>query len=194
MVRSVFCGNTKYSNQSLDHLFEDLGNWIISIKSTKKDLLRKRKQIEDSDFTKDICCDFEALINESIVSLETFETEITEILFDIKNEVVERHHTKRLKKIGEIASDLNKKFGIVWHQKYKNKDYGKPWFREVEFLYISGRDEMTNLMDLISLSERLEDFIGRKKRKSQKLKFLKGIAEWLIKLMPILKPLLAKIL
>lgn len=97
-------------------------------------------------------------------------------------------------KVGEIASDLNKKFGIVWHQKYKNKDYEKPWFRDVEFFYIKGRDEMANLIDLISLSERLEDFVGRKKRKSQKLKFLKGIAEWLIKLIPILKPFLAKIL
>ncbi len=190
MVRSILCGDTKYSNQSLGHIFEDLGNWITSIKNTKKDLLKRR----DSAFKQDVCCDFKALINESIISLETFEAEITEILFDIKNEVVEQHHTKRLKRMGEIASDLNKKFGVVWHQKYKNKNYEKPWFRNVEFLYINGRDEMANLIDLISLSERLEDFVGRKKRKSQNLKFLKGTAEWLIKLMPILKPFLAKIL
>jgi hypothetical protein len=195
MVRSIYCGNTNYSNQSLDDMIKDLEAWLSDIKKTKSDLQKKWKKIQDSGLEKRIYSDFVILLYKSIHSLETFEVEIAEILLDIKHEEIKKNHVKRLRKIGDIGSELNHEFGLIWHQGYEehgDKRYGESWFDDVEFLYICARQQMSEMMDIISLSKRLEDFVGRKKQGSKKLKFCKSVAEWVIKIFPIFKPLLTK--
>lgn len=195
MVRSIYCGDTNYSNQSLDDMIKDLEGWLSDIKKTTLDLQKRWKKIEDLGLEKRIYSDFVILLHKSIHSLKTFEVEIAEILLDIKHEEIKKNHVKRLRKIGDIGSELNHKFGVIWHQEYEehgDKCYGESWFYDVEFLYEGARQQMSEMIDIISLSERLKDFIGRKKQGSKKLKFFKSVVEWIIKVFPIFKPLLTK--
>jgi hypothetical protein len=65
------------------------------------------------------------------------------------------HHFKRLSNIAQTAIEINKEIGIIWHQKYKNKEYDNQDFKIVEEIYKDTKDMAVNLLDFSSMANQL---------------------------------------
>lgn len=80
--------------------------------------------------------------------------QLDDIYIDLQYEVKE-HHIKRLENIASVAHDINKRIGIIWHQKYEDKEYETLAFRIVERIYNNTRDMAVNLLDISNMAFRL---------------------------------------
>lgn len=161
MARAEIAGMTDYSHQSLDDILEDLGNWIESLHETQGAFHRIINELMENGYWDNVFDGFQILIGYALKFHETAEKELKEILEEIISDEIQSNHITRLKSISTTADKLNKRYGQVWHQEYKFKDYRNPNFKRVERLYARGRD-MVATLELSSLVVRLEDFIGKK--------------------------------
>jgi len=162
MSRSAFAGMTSYRHQSFEDMREDLHNWLASLNEVLEFLNETTESLKKSGYWgKTVTYDLAGLFGYSIKFYETSIKEITEILEGISAEV-ELHHITRLRSLGESATKLNHRFGNVWHRGDVREDYGNPEFTMIERMYAEGRDMAIDMMDLINLAVRLEEFVGRK--------------------------------
>jgi hypothetical protein len=161
MVRGLFAGGTDYSHQSFEDILTDLGQWVTSLKETSDNLRNNIKKLEISGYWKKVDPDFTYLIHYSMKFFDTSIQEFSEILEDIKKEV-RPDHIRRLNALYKAASRLDIDYGRIWHQEYKNKEYGNKEFIFVEKIYSEGRSMAIDMRDLSNLSSRLRDFIGKK--------------------------------
>lgn len=161
MGRGLFAGGTDYSHQSFEDILTDLNQWVKSLKDTSAKLRDNIEKLEESGYWKNVDQDFINLIHYSIKFYNTSIQEITEILEDMKGEV-RPHHVTRLNALYKAASQLDINYGKIWHQEYKNKEYGNKQFMLVEEMYSEGRGMAIDMRDLSNLSSRLRDFIGKK--------------------------------
>lgn len=111
--------------------------------------------------------DFKNIVAYSIKHYSTSISEFDDITNDIRYEV-KTHHVNRLKKIAEVAREINIDIGKIWHQDYRNKEYGNSDFSIVERVYCDTRDMAVNLLDVSNIAYRLQDFIGKKHLKMKK--------------------------
>jgi hypothetical protein len=163
MVRSLFAGSTNYSHQSIKDICIDLKELIKNIDKTTKLLKKSFQNLQNQDCISKIPDDFIFLISESFLSFETFKEELGEILHDIKYNEIRSDHITRLKRIVEVCRELNEKYSLIWNVNYDHKEHDKKYFYDVEKLYSEGRRQIVDILDLSSLSFRLQDFVGRKK-------------------------------
>lgn len=160
MTRGFFAGMTDYSHQSLDDIISDLEQLNDGVRSSIKKAKALLIKIMSSGYISKINPEFILIVSRAQKLLETVDSECKSISTELKTTVRE-DHVKRLNRIGEIADDLNKEIGIVWHQKYKDKEYGVKEFRAVEDLYNIIRDTIVDLLDLSNMASRLEDYVGK---------------------------------
>jgi len=163
MPRSLFTGQTDYRHQTLTDIAEDLKNWLTSLNSV---MIRSKKRIsylKKTGYWNGVPSDFELTIMYALKYFDTGAEEITLVLKDIQAEVREAD-IKRIRRLGQIGAKLNDDFGTAWHQNYpvQFKQYEKREFRIIEKLYQDGRDMAVDMIYLINVAERLEDFVGKK--------------------------------
>lgn len=164
MAMSIFGGFTDYSHQSFEDMIQDLNVWIENTSTDIESIKSLHEKLINSGYWDKVDYDFKALVCYACKFFLTALSEMKEILNEIQLEVRPDHY-KRLKTLGRTAIELNQDFGKIWHQNYKNKEYGNPQFRDVEQIYQDGRDRAVSLQDLTNLAARIEDFIGKKSTK-----------------------------
>ena len=162
MSRTVIAGATDYTHQSFVDILDDLHDWLESLFQVMTFLTEKTAELNASDYwQKNVTSDFAYALKFYNTSI----AEITEILNEIQVEV-EMHHVTRTSRLGEKAHEINLLYGEIWHRGDVIKDYGIPEFGILERIYSKGRNMAVDMMDLANLAERLEDFVGRKGKKS----------------------------
>jgi hypothetical protein len=163
MAKGLLAGMTDYNHQS----FEDI---IGDLEKERKNTIAFKNQIEQNiDILKQngywdnsVPFDFKSIVAYSLRHFNTVISEFSDLEKDLVNEV-QQNHLKRLRKIANVAQEINVDIGKIWHQQYGNKDYGNDSFRIVEDIYADTRDMAVNLLDMENIAERLDDFIGKKR-------------------------------
>jgi hypothetical protein len=171
MAKGLLGGMTDYNHQSMTDILNDLEaeqNRTISFKEG----IEKNIQtlVSNAYWTTKVPFDFKNIISYSIRHFQTAISEFDEIRKDLLIEVKE-HHIKRLNKISLVAQEINVDIGKIWHQQYHNKEYGQENFRIVEDIYADTRDMAVNLLETANIAERLQDFIGRQNKSTERKKF-----------------------
>ncbi len=165
MSRGLFVGDTDYSHQSLNDMTKDLRNWIRNAKLSRKTILKSYKEIKDFTQWKKTPQDLKIIHEKTIMFLETSVDELKNIFSGIKSEI--RHdHIKRLESLAATANKISNRYGEIWHNSYKEKEYGTKEFRMIEALYAESRGTLNDLIDLSNLSGRLKDFVVKTSKKS----------------------------
>lgn len=160
MTRSIIAGTSDYSGQSLKDIVDDLKDWQISIKEVQRIYTDIINEFENSRYWEQVDYDFKAscyfLKKDFINSL----IDIDEILLGIDQEIKE-YHVILAKQRGSNAQNHHMRHRRVWQK--SNVDYdGSENFKKLEILYEEGTSMTLDMTDLINLSERLQDFVGRK--------------------------------
>lgn len=95
--------------------------------------------------------DFRSIVDYAVKYYDTTIKDLDDIYIDLQYEV-KKHHIKRLENIASVAHDINKRIGIIWHQKCEDKEYGTLDFRIVERIYNNTRDMAVNLLDISNMA------------------------------------------
>lgn len=161
MTRSLISGTTDYSHQSISDIISDIDSYIDEITSISMSFDEKIKKIKDKSYWNKIHHDFNSVIYLSQRLFATALEELKEIRKDLLLEVRD-DHVIRIRNLGGKSRELFLRYGEVWNGKYQNKEYGNESFALVEWLYKNGKDTLGGMMDLINISNRLNDFVGRK--------------------------------
>jgi hypothetical protein len=77
---------------------------------------------------------------------------------------IQENHVSRIRSLGLTAKNLETDLAITWHQdpwEYQ-KDYENSKFRLAEKMYTEARGMAADMIDLLNLAVRLEDFLGKK--------------------------------
>ena len=159
----MFAGSTDYSHQSLDDIKSDIKSEIENLDYFVGIVKENIQALVDNNYwNTNVPNNFKWLIAYCLKAYETAKSDFLDILKDIDFEVKE-HHCIRLKKISNVADEINRDIGKLWHQDYsqKYKDYGDPNFTKVEDIYAITRDVAVNLLDFENLALRLRDYIGK---------------------------------
>jgi len=160
MPRSELAGFTDYRHQSLQDMVSDLKTWIENLKDTIHFLSDTTKELERIGYWKKVDPDFQSINYYAMRFFNTADKEITSILAEIEKEV-KPNHIDRIRRLFEVAHELNDNYGKVWHSDYTyKKEYGREEFKLVEELYANGRDMAVDMLDLSNLAMRLKDFVG----------------------------------
>jgi hypothetical protein len=174
MTRGLMAGMTDYSHQSLDDILTDLKSELGHVKETIKELeAHGDVLIKNGYWNKNVPYDFKSIIGYSLKHYKTTVTEITDIIKEVNIEVMP-HHVQRLRKIAEVADQINVDIGQVWHRKYDSKDYGEANFMIVEEIYAVTRNAAGNLLDVSNMAGRLNDFIGKTKHMKKNNPWISG--------------------
>jgi len=161
--RSLFAGCTDFSYQGFEDLIKALGDFLKSLNQVKDCFYKNLQTLENNGYWNTIIPSVKAVFGKSIKFYDTSRKEIAEIIGELQVEV-KNHHISRLIRLYEVAEKLNYEYGQVWHQEYRQKDYGNPNFRILESMYAEGRDMAVNMLDIANVAYRLEDFVGKKCR------------------------------
>ncbi len=168
MAKGLIGGMTDYSHQSFNDIISDLEREQENVTEFINQIEANIKKVEDSSYWDEkvpFC--FIGIINYSIKHYKTAKEELGEVSKEIQNEVRE-HHCKRLQRLSIVADEINKKIGKIWHQEYRDKEYGNNDFHIVEKVYCDTRDMAVNLLDISNIAGRLTDFIGKTKTSMDK--------------------------
>jgi hypothetical protein len=172
MARGAFAGGTDYSRQPFSEIEADLTDWRKSLAEVHEGISQKIGRLEASGFWREVPPDLQAMAGRSLQLFETARAEVEEILEDFKSEVRE-DHVRRLRRVGQEAQELNNARGDTWHgdqAKYRVPGtYEAKEFFVVEDIYAEARERAADLIDLLNVSSRLEDFVGRKPSRVLKL-------------------------
>ena len=164
----ILSGMTDYRHQSFQDILVDLKeekeNTISFSKAIQKDIELSAKS---SYWNNAVPIDFQEIVYYALKHYDTTVKELNELYIDLQYEVKE-NHVKRLKRIASVAGDIYGRIGEIWHQKYNNKEYGRPDFCLVEQIYGNTRDMAANLLDISNMASRLNDFIGKDNMKKTK--------------------------
>jgi hypothetical protein len=161
--RSELVGQTDYRHQTLSDIVKDLEEWCISLNSVITIINKNIEHLKINGYWQKVPFDFESIIVYALKYFSTSFQEITSILKDVQKEIG-ADHVKRIRNLGKVGVELNSNFGTVWHQDYPitQKQYGNEEFKLVEQIYSEGRNMAADMIDLVNVAERLEDFIGEK--------------------------------
>jgi hypothetical protein len=157
----MIAGMTDYSHQTFDDMFLDLQVWIKNLEEVTTIISKNIRKLKELEYWKKVDSDFQGIVQYSLKFYDTSIKEISEILSEIQQEV-KVHHVKRIRNLYKTATDLDIRYGEIWHNRYEDKDYDNKNFRLVEELYEQGRGMAIDMRDLSNLAGRLEDFVGRK--------------------------------
>ena len=161
MAMGLLSGMTDYSHQSFKDILEDLKKEKEEALFFSKEILKDVGVSKKTSYWNDVVpFDFRSIVDYAVKYYDTTIKELDDIYIDLQYEVKE-HHIKRLENIASVAHDINKRIGIIWHQKYEDKEYGTLDFRIVERIYNNTRDMAVNLLDISNMAFRLKDFIGK---------------------------------
>ncbi len=164
MAKSLLAGMTDYSHQTFDDILEDLKTeyetvtQFIDVIETNIDHLKSIQY-----WQRNVPSSFEDIVLYALKLYHTCQTELTEIIDEIQNEV-EAHHIERIASLSKTASEVNVDIGQIWHNKYDNKEYGNKDFESVDTVYCQTRNMAANLLDLGNVAQRLKVYIGKKKQ------------------------------
>lgn len=168
MAKGLLGGMTDYNHQSFEDMIGDLKserrNTSLFLEKIKNNV---EKANANSYWDNLVPFNFKNIVAYSIRHYSTAISEFDDITNDIQYEV-EDHHINRLKKIAEVAREINIDIGKIWHQDYRDKEYGNSDFSIVERVYCDTRDMAVNLLDVSNIAHRLQDFIGKKHLKMKK--------------------------
>jgi len=163
----MIAGMADFSHKTLDDVFKELEGELNWLEYTQNLLTTNQKTLIDNGYWDNVNSDFKGLISYALKFYDTCSHEIREILSEILTEV-QFHHVARLQRMSITSEELNFRFGDVWKQDYKPKDYGNENFELVEQMYAKGRDMAVDMMDLSNVAERVKDFVGKKNYGFQK--------------------------
>lgn len=154
-MRDMF--ETDYSHQSLKDIKNDLKDYIEII-SEENNISQKYIDELGTDWENLGYDDFHVSACRCKKLLETALEDIKYVLSEIDEEIKE-NHVNVLKRIGDNGFNFNKEIGQA-------KGLGGRYLADgAEYdLYCTLRDSMFDLIDLVELSNRLKDFVGKKKK------------------------------
>lgn len=154
-MRNMF--ETDYSHQSLKDIKKDLKDYFKNILEENKN---SQKYIDElgTDWQNLGYDNFHVSACRCKKLLETALEDIKYVLSEIDEEIKE-NHVNVLKRIGDNGFNFNKEIGQA-------KGLGGRYLADgAEYdLYCTLRDSMFDLIDLVELSSRLKDFVGKKKK------------------------------
>lgn len=154
-MRNMF--ETDYSHQSLKDIKKDLKDYFKNILEENKN---SQKYIDElgTDWQNLGYDNFHVSACRCKKLLETALEDIKYVLSEIDEEIKE-NHVNVLKRIGDNGFNFNKEIGQA-------KGLGGRYLADgAEYdLYCTLRDSMFDLIDLVELSNRLKDFVGKKKK------------------------------
>jgi hypothetical protein len=176
MTRSMLAGITDYRHQTLKDILSDLQKWVNELEQVTSIMNENIEKLEGVGYWDEVSDDFKSTIYYSLKFYKTSVEEIKSMLLEFGKEV-RKDHIVRIKRLSEVAAELDRDFGKAWYQHYGKKEYGKGEFKLVEKLYQEGRGMAIDMWDLSNLAERLEDFVGSK---SDNINGVKKRFAWLI--------------
>ena len=161
MTRSLIPGGTDYSHQTLRDLLGDLEGILALLHESQGKLKNWRERLQVNGYWPIAFVEFRSLFNHSIQFYDTCIEEVTEILSEIQTEV-QPHHANQLAHLSKTANELNRTFGLTWHQYFEEHEYGDPTFQVLEYMYSEGRQMAVDLLDLSNMATRLRTFVGKR--------------------------------
>jgi len=161
MPRSELAGGTDYRHQTFEDMVSDMRKWVNSLEEIIRVMNELVEKLKDVEYWDGVDYDFRALVAYSMTFYKTSLSEISEMLVQFTREV-KNGHVVRIKKLGKLAGEINRDFGLAWNRDYGRKEYGKEEFKLVEKIYEEGRGMAIDMLDLSNVAERLEDFVGTK--------------------------------
>ena len=171
MSRALLAGDTDYSFQSLDEMENDLKDWEKGLSDVIQLLEKHSESLKRTNYWNKINPDIQMAFEKSLAFFQASNEEISSILCEIGTEI-ETHHVKRLEKIGKTAFKLNRRIRSCWHDESWeiSKEYGNQNFLRVESFYRESSDMFADMYDLEHLSNRLNDFVGKKRSLAEEKK------------------------
>jgi hypothetical protein len=159
--RSLIAGCTDYSYLTLEVIMNDLDRWLKRLIQVQEYLNKSTQKLKEASYWSNVSISVKSIFEKSTTFHRTSIKEITEIISEIQSEI-QNHHVSRLRRICQVATELNYEYGQIWHGEDNFKEYGNPHFRVLEGMYAEGRDMSVSLLDLGNAAERLSDFVGKK--------------------------------
>ncbi len=158
--RSLIAGCTDYSYLTFEEIIRDLDRWLRMLIQVQEYLNKSTQKLKEASYWSTVSISVKSIFEKSITFHRTSIKEITEIISEIQSEI-QNHHVSRLRRICQVATELNYEYGQIWHGEDNFKEYGNPHFRVLEGMYAEGRDMSVSLLDLGNAAERLSDFVGK---------------------------------
>ncbi|HAR63284.1 MAG: hypothetical protein DKM50_00690 [Candidatus Margulisiibacteriota bacterium] len=156
MINSV----NKYSNNFVPNVIgeikEDAKKWIVLINETREFLNCHIQQQKDNGHWNTINTNFKSLIMYALNYFSRGKDELSKITNETLTDFTSEH-ANRLRKLAELAQDLEKDFEQLWQQKYLQNEYRKKNIRILETLYNKTKGMAADMTNLAQLAYRMEN-------------------------------------
>jgi len=168
MSKGTMAGCTDYSHQSLDDVLGDICAEADRVDEFVEHIERTIAGLKKSGYwDRKASSDFQSIVEYSLKHYKTTSAEFRDIIREANDEIQE-HHCRRLYKIAEVARQINRDIGFVWHNRSGEPEYGTDDFRTLEEVYANTRNVAANLLDVSNMAGRLEDYVGKGSSRSSK--------------------------
>jgi len=158
--QSLIAGVTDYRYQPLREIRGDVDRWRAYVVSAHERVENLYESIRAAGADDTISYNLRATIARSLLFFESTADDLKDVLVGMAGTVEERH-VRLLRRIGETARDLDRKWGDSWNEEYRNPRYSDDSFATAEEIYKEGRQTCIDLLDCSNAAERLADFVGR---------------------------------
>lgn len=173
MAQGAFGGSSRYDNQSLEDIVEDINVWIRFCSETLSFFNDTIFKLKENTYYEQVPFDLKALFEATTKDLTTFINDFGAILKIIDEDGIHIREVKLLKNIGKYSIENNSTYGRVYRRAVSEwiggPDYNDPNFKAIERLYGDGRDLFVTLMDASNAAERLKDYMNDKHQQIQKI-------------------------
>lgn len=173
MAQGAFGGSSRYDNQSLKDIVEDINVWIRFCNETLSFFNDTIFKLKENTYYNQVPFDLKALFESTTRDLNTFINDFGAILKSVDDDAIHMREVKLLKNIGKYSIENNSTYGRVYRREVREwiggPDYNDPNFKAIERLYAEGRDLFITLMDASNAAERLKDYMNDKHQQIQKI-------------------------
>ena len=171
MAQGALGGSSRYDNQTLEDISQDIKVWIRFCNETLLLFNETISKLKENTYYDTIPFDLQALFEVTTRDLTTFIDNFNHILNSISEDNIYERDVRLLKNIGNYSIENNGTYGRVYRRSISDwiegPDYSDPNFKSVERLYADGRDLFVTLMDASNAAERLRDYMSSENRINQ---------------------------
>ncbi len=150
-----------HSYQSFDNIGKYLSGWSLVLEKTTIFLENDKQELVDNLYWGNVNKDIKSIFTRSFLFFKAAITDIDEIQKEIRKEV-QSHHISLLKRLGNTSREISVEWDRVLKIIYKAKKNRDPNFLILEKMCTRSKELAVGTMDLWSIANRLEDYVGRK--------------------------------
>lgn len=159
MTQGIIAGMTDYSYQTVTQILGDINEWIKYAEEIKSKIQNNLANVQNSTIWLNAPFNFKMTVNSTVGYSCTIIEDLKIVKKAIESNCITKREVALLKKVGENASEYNRRYGLDYHENESWHCYGDSSFSIIEEIYGNGRDFFASLQDASNAASRLEDYM-----------------------------------